>query len=375
MKVLVVDDEKQADLLARTLGRRRPELTFLSASTGAAAIEAVRKHAVDAVLTDVGSAEPQGRDFLLWLAANEPALPVFTMSVNGDADAERRLEELGALECFRKPVDVQALLSKLDDAFAQMVEGQLNNVSLASLLQLMEMERKTCSLTVRCHENTGVLFLNQGQLVDARSGSLAGEAAAMEIISWPHPNISISRDRGARPRVIETSLGFIVMEAMRVHDEESRRRPLRSERPAPAMRGSLRPAALELDGARLPVGVHALVFVDTATGQLLGGTRRAEFALEEVAATAAQLLRQALATFALCGVHEPEELVIAMKTQCELMRPLDAEARTFALAVFSPKETNLVMTRIETERFVAARRSHIDPGSAGGAPRDAQRTP
>ena len=106
MKVLVVDDDdSQARALARALSRRRPDLTVVTSPNGVEAIQAIKTEGVDAVLTDLRMPEMDGFELLAWLANNEPAIPAFAMSAYGDAEARSKLSDLGAIECFSKPVD------------------------------------------------------------------------------------------------------------------------------------------------------------------------------------------------------------------------------------------------------------------------------
>jgi hypothetical protein len=47
------------------------------------------------------------------------------------------------------------------------------------------------------------------------------------------------------------------------------------------------------------------------------------------------------------------ELVVSTGSCCELIRPLPKRPRCFALFLFDPSETNIVMARIEVDRLVA----------------------
>jgi hypothetical protein len=55
------------------------------------------------------------------------------------------------------------------DGDSEDVRGHVHNVSLPAFLQLMEMERKTCTLTVHSEGRTGTLFLRRGELLEARA--------------------------------------------------------------------------------------------------------------------------------------------------------------------------------------------------------------
>jgi hypothetical protein len=258
------------------------------------------------------------------------------------------------------------VLGRLTEALNQSVRGHVQNVSLASLLQLLEMERKTCTLNVSCDDKSGVLVLRKGSLVAARCGDLEGEAAAIAVIAWPYPSITISGQSESSGVAIQESLGFIVMEAMRLQDEAMRSLGSNGVSTSwPAQRRTFRPSTLPSDcplglessGPRngdmgLPSGARALAMVETATGNILCSAAERDFPVGELARMAAQLLTQEAATLRLCAEAEGvEELVLSTSSRCDVIRPLGGSQ--FALLVFAPEETNLVMARLELDRFIA----------------------
>ena len=48
--------------------------------------------------------------------------------------------------------------------------GRIGGVSLASFLQMLEQERKTCTLVVESDEQSGRLYFDAGDLIDAECG-------------------------------------------------------------------------------------------------------------------------------------------------------------------------------------------------------------
>ncbi|MEO8900416.1 MAG: response regulator [Polyangiaceae bacterium] len=363
-RILIVDDDvEQARALARGLAHRRPDLVVLRARNGVEAKKLMTERSIDLVLTDLRMPEMDGFELLAWVHNSSPGLPVFTMSGYGSPETAEQVNALGAIEHFPKPVDVKAVLARVTDAVSQSVRGHVHNVSLASFLQLLEMERKTCSLAVACEERSGVLVIRKGELTNAHTDGLHGEDAAIAIIAWPNPSIAIAVPKEAGARIIEKSLGFILMEAMRVQDEMARNAPVpevgKSEwptacktwRPSSLAPGELAPPATEIG---LPSGARAIAVVDTATGVVLRSASRADCPLADMARMAAHVLRQEAATLSLCAQAEGvEELVVSTTTHCDLIRPLGATE--FALLVFAPEETNLAMARHELDRFLFTR--------------------
>jgi CheY-like chemotaxis protein len=362
--VLIVDDDpEQARALSRLLSKLRPDLAVLTACNGLAATRLMQEQSVDLVLTDLQMPEMDGFQLLTWVQEHSPETDVFIMSAYGTGQTPAQLSHLGASDYFAKPVDEQAVIARLADAINQSVRGHVHNVSLASFLQLLEMERKSCTLNVVCNERRGVLVVSKGVLVSAHSGELQGEAAAIAIVAWPTPSIVISRETEPSGLPIQSSLGFIVMEAMRLQDEAARgasngeagsiwpaaRRTWRPTNGSVTFESS-RPAQGEVG---LPSGARALALVETATGNVLRSAAREDCPIGELARLAAQLLLQEAATLRLCNEAEGvEELVLSTSSRCDVIRPLGESE--FALLVFAPEETNLVIARLELDHFIAS---------------------
>lgn len=361
--VLIVDDDPaQARSLSRLFTKLRPDLTILSALNGVSATQVMKQQAVDLVLTDLQMPDMDGFQLLSWVNENCPDTAVFTMSAYGTPETEQQLSDLGASDHFSKPFDEQELVARLGEAINQSVRGHVHNVGLPSFLQLLEMERKSCTLSVVSKEQRGVLTVSKGVLVAARTGELDGEPAAIAIVAWPTPSIAISGRVEPSGASIESPLGFILMEAMRVQDEAARsngRKEPASASAWPAPRRTRRPGATfeswhpAQEELRLPSGARALAVVETATGKMLRATAREDCPIGELARLAAQLLVQEAETLRLCDEGEGvEELVLSTSSRCDVIRPLgDSE---FALLVFAPEETNLVIARLELDQFVTA---------------------
>lgn len=362
--VLIVDDDPEPARALKGLFRElRPDLTIVTARSGGTATRRLRERTIDLMLANLQLPDMDGLELLAWAHEHSPETELFAMSTQRDVDTDARLGELGASDYFAKPFDEQLVFARLVDAINQSVRGTLHNVSLASFLQLLEMERKSCTLDVVCNERSGLLVVSKGVLVSARTGGLQGEAAAIAVVAWPTPSIAISRRAEPVGLAIQSSLGFILIEAMRLQDEAARvsdngvtgsvwSNARRARRPSNGLVTfeSSRPAAGEVG---LPSGARGLALVETATGNVLRSAASEDCPIGELARLAAQLLLQEAATLRLCSEAEAvEELVFSTRSRCDLIRPLGESE--FALLVFAPEETNLVIARIELDHFIAA---------------------
>jgi hypothetical protein len=76
------------------------------------------------------------------------------------------------------------MADSLSDPSATSLNGPLQGAGLESILQTLHMKRETCILKVSTSDKTGLLYLEQGNLVGAITGSLEGEEAAFSILKW-----------------------------------------------------------------------------------------------------------------------------------------------------------------------------------------------
>ncbi len=100
------------------------------------------------------------------------------------------------------------------------VGGQIQGISLGSFLQIVHMDKTTCTLKIYSNDDIGYLYLKDGALVAAETGHLANVEAAYEILSWNKTVIII--DNAPIPNQnIKLSLMSILMEGLRRKDEKN----------------------------------------------------------------------------------------------------------------------------------------------------------
>lgn len=111
------------------------------------------------------------------------------------------------------------MLRDLKERLSRGAQGYLQGVSLSTVVQLVSIEKMSCSVSVRADDRSGRLDFVDGELVDARSGELAGTEAAYEILGWPDADIDLSAPVAGRSRSIERPLAAILLDASRLADE------------------------------------------------------------------------------------------------------------------------------------------------------------
>jgi CheY-like chemotaxis protein len=135
------------------------------------------------------------------------------------------------------------------------VQGRLAQIPLVDLLQLFHMNRRTGTIEVTRREaggreERGSLWVREGNLVQAASGSVEGEKALFRLLAWQEGSFAFTPGPvGIAPRIL-TPTRALLMEGMRQLDEWDR------------MRSNLPPldshVALKVRSSELPNVVHAL---------------------------------------------------------------------------------------------------------------------
>lgn len=114
-KVMIVDDEIDfLETLIKRIRKRRLDVTGVT--SGEKALAELQKHQVDVVVLDVKMPGMDGIDVLKAIKKEHPLIEVIMFT--GHANIEVALEgmELGAFDYLMKPMDIDELLYKIEDA-------------------------------------------------------------------------------------------------------------------------------------------------------------------------------------------------------------------------------------------------------------------
>jgi CheY-like chemotaxis protein len=102
--------------------------------------------------------------------------------------------------------------------------GDLHQVSLADLLQLLSMNRRTGALTLSTPAGAGELRLVEGEIVDGVYRRLEGEKALYRLLGESEGTFAFASGSPSPLRRIETPTQMLLMEGMRRFDDVRRRR-------------------------------------------------------------------------------------------------------------------------------------------------------
>ncbi len=364
--VLIVDDEKLfLSSVSEGIANILDGIRILTAGHGAEALDIVRQGGVDLVVTDLKMPVMDGFQLLARMASEHPQIPAIVMTAFGTSEIERRVREIGAIGYIEKPIDLHALASLIENILARRSAGFLRGINLASFLQLLSIERKTCTLNIRHGQQLATLIFQEGELVNARTEHREGEAAVYEVIGWSRPEIEMSGVVKKQPVNVHIPLDHLLPNAHQILDEQVLEQFLspegqtsgppvepfqptgpRAEHPSQEnttmanIKESL-VAAMEIEGT---IGA---ALADWKSGMCLGtigGTPT--FNLEVAAAGSTEVIRSELKLMSNIGLKEViEDILITLDTQYHLIRLLKT-APTLALYLVIKKDVgNLALAR------------------------------
>jgi len=115
-KVMLVDDEKDfLETLCKRLTKRKLDVT--SANSGREAIAKIQEFPVDVVVLDVRMPGMNGIETLKEIKKIKPSVEVIMLTAHADVQVAIEGMELGAFDYLMKPMEIDDLLYKLQDAY------------------------------------------------------------------------------------------------------------------------------------------------------------------------------------------------------------------------------------------------------------------
>ncbi len=186
-KVLIVDDELEyLEILKKGLQKYEDRFEVLTALGGEEAIKVLKREYISVLVTDLIMPEVGGLELLAHMTRNYPTTPCIVMTGYDSPELREIVRRKDILHYIAKPIDFNELAWAIIEGLDRLDKGDFKaGVSASSLLQLINMEQKTCLLEVRYGtKKKGFLYFVNGILYNALYDDLEGEDAALEMIGW-----------------------------------------------------------------------------------------------------------------------------------------------------------------------------------------------
>ncbi|BDU68418.1 hypothetical protein GETHOR_05190 [Geothrix oryzae] len=223
--LLVVEDDRATLSLYRAGLKGLQGFRILMAQNGAQALDVLRQEAVNVLVTDLNMPVMDGFNLIAKVSRFYPQVPVIVMT---GLDATQHLNtplQLGAVRILTKPPRLTILMDAIRAAAQFEPAGMIRGISLNSILQLLNWEQKSCTLTVKSGAGMGLLYLKRGELIHAAFQDQESLPAAYEILCWDRPDIEFVETCRVE-RTIDLPLTELLMNAALITDQ---RRPASDE--------------------------------------------------------------------------------------------------------------------------------------------------
>lgn len=220
-KILIVDDDPVTLRLLQKSLQGIEELEIFTAEDGRKAIKLLNSESFDLLVCDIFMPQLNGLQLLNYVNKHIQGIRVIVLTGDGTAKMEDKIKSIGSYQFYEKPLDMNVFKDSVLRELHSANTSQIHGINISSFLQLIDIEGKICTLTVRSHGNVGYLYFRDGELIAAETDGQRGEAAALNIISWNNSIIEIADTCQKNKREIERPLMQILMESARLKDEES----------------------------------------------------------------------------------------------------------------------------------------------------------
>ena len=219
--ILIVDDDM--DFLRRVenfINVYVEHTNVLTASDGREALQILHEKRVDLVVTDIEMPVMDGIELLNHIRLKNQNIPAIVMTRFSTPENHKRLAEIGQFYIFEKTMKLKTLGEKILSMLKRNFRAYVRGVTLENLLQMIQIEQKSCTLKVRSKEKVGYLYLKDGKLVNANTSGIEGEEAAVKIISWVSAETEMQGNCQTETK-IQTSLMHILLKASQFKDENA----------------------------------------------------------------------------------------------------------------------------------------------------------
>lgn len=130
VKVLLVDDEVDfVDTLAQRLRIR--ELTVDTVYNGEEALSFIKKIKPDVIVLDLKMPGLHGIEVLREIKKMSPQIQVIILTGHGTEKDEEEAKGLGGFDFLRKPAEIDLLVAKIKEAFAEKLERAMTAIAFA----------------------------------------------------------------------------------------------------------------------------------------------------------------------------------------------------------------------------------------------------
>ncbi len=207
-------------------GMARGSWEIFTAQNHGQALALLQQQRVSVLVLDLDMPDMDGLQFLRLLQGTHPGLPVVILTGHASPDSRKACLESGAalfLEKLITPEGFAAVFSALEAVAGALPQegfrGVMRRVGLPEVLQMECLGRKSSILEVFTDKVRGRIFIRDGAIVHAESGSISGEVALYGLLALRGGEFNLKPFAEPPHRTIAGHWESLMMEAARLCDE------------------------------------------------------------------------------------------------------------------------------------------------------------
>lgn len=221
--ILMADDDKELlNRLKESLTRINGNCKVKEVYDGKSALNVLKKEEIDLLILAPDANGIDGRKLLNELYKDGMWVPVLLTTNKDTENKESVFTEFGVTGFITKPFFPEDVARRIDEILLNRAKKDIiKNFSLPSILQLIDMEKRTGILTVEIGGENGRLFFKGGKVMDIRVKGMSTKEALDQFIHsfYDDREISIEYIEHFKGKKVDMSLIQMVIEASRIKDE------------------------------------------------------------------------------------------------------------------------------------------------------------
>lgn len=227
-KILIVDlDTFTLHIFSGLLKSHSNYLRVFSAASIPEALDILDKEKIHILITGMHVPEMDAFKLAL-LVSDDPGIRSIIITDKASPELCSKTQKIPSVIHYDQILDLGTLTKRIFTELQIDYGGQIRGLTLSFLLQVLELERRSCTLLITAKSKTGTLYLVDGRPVAARVGKLKGKPAALLILNWQNVSIDIDYKPIEIEPEIDTQLMNLLLESGQFHDEAlNQRRNLR----------------------------------------------------------------------------------------------------------------------------------------------------
>jgi CheY-like chemotaxis protein len=225
-KIMLVDDDQDfLEVYWEILKAIPSEPEVHTASTGGRALSILESEPFNLLIVDLNMPKMDGLQVIAIARRKYPRLRIVVWTAIADEQFRARAYGMGVDQYWQKPAaedDRKNFLESIEMLLLNETQGGFRGVQSKSLVDLIQLECLSQNSTLLRISNgtlNGKIWIDGGELIDAETSDLKGEAAFRTILGWKAGNFELLPGDEARERTIFSSYHALLLEVAQALDE------------------------------------------------------------------------------------------------------------------------------------------------------------